>query len=144
MWKIWLITAGVCLLIEALTTGFLLFWFFVGALIAMIVSFFIKNIIIQTIIFLVSSTICILCTRKLLNPFMNKATVPTNVYSTIGKRGIVTLEINPTQDTGQIKVDGQIWSARCDPGMILPEGTDIKIERIDGVKAFVRAVKENI
>ena len=60
MWQTWLIIAGVCLIIEIMTVGFLIFWLAIGALIAMIVSFFIDNIIIQTTVFVISSAILVI------------------------------------------------------------------------------------
>ena len=48
MWQIWLIIAGICLIIEIMTVGFLIFWFAIGALLAMVTSLFTDNIIIQT------------------------------------------------------------------------------------------------
>ena len=43
-----------------------MFWFSIGALVAMFCSFFITNTIIQTIIFLVVSTILLFATLSLL------------------------------------------------------------------------------
>ena len=65
MWKIWLVLAGIFLIIEIINMGFLVFWFSIGALIAMIASFFIDNVIIQSTIFLISSTILLFATRPL-------------------------------------------------------------------------------
>ena len=48
MWKFWLIVSGICLAIEAVTVGFLVFWFAVGALLALITSFITDSIIIQS------------------------------------------------------------------------------------------------
>ena len=140
MWQTWLIIAGLCLIIEAITVGFLVFWFAIGAIIAMIVSFVIPNIIVQSVVFLVSSTVLVLCTRKLVNKFIPSENVPTNVYSEIGKRGIVTLDIDPKKGTGQIKVNGNLWTARCDEEILIPKDTEIEVIRIDGVKAFVKLV----
>lgn len=68
MWKIWLVLAGIFLIIEIINLGFLVFWFSMGALIAMVASFFIDNEIIQGAIFLISSTILLFATK----PFVNK------------------------------------------------------------------------
>ena len=57
MWKFWLIVSGICLAIEAVTVGFLVFWFAVGALLALITSFITDSIIIQSAVFLISSTL---------------------------------------------------------------------------------------
>lgn len=140
MWQLWLVIAGICLLIEAITASFLLFWFAIGAVITMIVSFFIEDIFILSTIFLVSSTILVLCTRKLLNKFLKTKDIPTNVYSVIGKHGIVTLEINSSKGTGQIKIDGEFWSAKCESGTVIPKGTEVEIQTIDGVRAFVKPI----
>lgn len=63
MWQFWLIMAGLFFIGEILTVGFLVFWFGIGALFAMITSFFTTNIIIQTIVFLISSTILLFATK---------------------------------------------------------------------------------
>ena len=55
MWQIWLIISGVCLIIEIMTVGFLIFWLAIGALFAMIVSFFTNSLLIQTAVFVISS-----------------------------------------------------------------------------------------
>ena len=70
-WQIWLIISGVCFIAEIATVGFLIFWFGIGALFAMIVSFFTTNIIIQTTVFLITSTIFILATKPLVKKFVD-------------------------------------------------------------------------
>ena len=142
MWYIWLILSGLFLIIEIFTTGFLVFWFSIGALISMISSFFTDNIYIQSIIFLVSSTLLIFATK----PFVKKFDIPnplkTNVYSMAGKIGIVTQEINSMEGTGQIKVNGELWSAISnDNSSIIPINTKVEIIKIKGVKAIVAPTK---
>ena len=68
MWQFWLILSGIFLLIEIFNVSFLIFWFSLGALVAMAVSFVINNVIIQASIFLVTSTVLLFATR----PFVNK------------------------------------------------------------------------
>ena len=48
MWQFWLIAAGIFFIIEIATVGFLVFWFGIGAIIAMVVSLFIPNVRIIT------------------------------------------------------------------------------------------------
>ncbi len=100
MWQIWLIIAGICLIIEIMTVGFLIFWFAIGALLAMVTSFFTTNLIVQTSVFIVSSTILIFATKPLVQKLtQNKDGIKTNVYSTVGKTGIVTKAIDPIEAT---------------------------------------------
>ena len=145
MWQIWLIIAGVCLIIEIITTGFLVFWFSLGALLAMIVSLFTENIIIQTTLFIISSTILIFATKPFLKKFAkHDESVKTNVYSIIGKTGIVTTDIDSINGTGQIKVDGEIWSAIGEKELTISKGTEVEIKEIKGVKAIVSPIKLNV
>ena len=84
MWQIWLIIAGICLIIEIFTVGFLIFWFSIGALIAMLISFFTTNIIIQTTVFIITSTILIFATKPFVKKFSkDENSIKTNVYSII-------------------------------------------------------------
>ena len=137
MWQIWLIVAGVFFVAEIFTTGFLVFWFGLGSLFAMLTSFFIDDIIIQTTVFLITSVIFIFATRPLVNKFLKTKTVPTNVFSIIGKHGIVVKELNSIEGKGQIKVNGEVWSADELNGKTVPEGSKVVIVKIEGVKAIV-------
>lgn len=143
MWQMWLIIAGICLIIEIMTVGFLIFWFSVGALLTMIVSFFTDNLIIQTSVFVLSSAILIFATKPFVQKFVNKKEgIKTNVYSTVGKTGIVTKDINSIEACGQIKVEGEVWSAMGLNDMNIPQGTEVEIKEIKGVKAIVAPIEK--
>ena len=139
MWQIWLIIAGVCFIIEMATVGFFVFWFGIGALFAMITSIISPdNLVLQCAIFVISSVILLFLTK----PFVDKITkkdkkVQTNAFSNIGKKGIVTQDINPTLGIGQVKVANEVWSAKTEDGSIIEKGSQIKIVKIEGVKAVV-------
>ena len=143
MWYIWLILSGLILIIEAMTAGFLIFWLSIGSLFAMITSFFTDNIFIQTSVFVISSTILIFATKPFVKKFTQaKSPIKTNVYSIIGKTGIVTQEINSIHSTGQIKVDGEVWSAIGEnDSSIIPKDSEVKILEVKGVKAIVTPIK---
>lgn len=143
MWQIWLIMAGICLIIEIMTVGFLIFWFAIGALLAMVVSFFTNNVIMQTSVFVISSTILIFATKPFVKKFAsNKNAIQTNVYSTVGKIGIVTKDIDSLQSLGQVKVGGEVWSAIGLDDMNIPQGTEVEIKEIKGVKAIVAPIEK--
>ena len=142
MWQIWLIIAIIFFILEMMGPGFLLFCFGVGALITMVVSLFVDSIVIQIGIFTISSTALLFCTRPFVSKFTKDDTTLTNANSIIGKRGIVTKEINSLKATGQIKVDGEVWSAKCSKEGIIEEGTEVNVLKINGVKAIVEIAKE--
>lgn len=138
MWQVWLIISGVCFILEMLTVGFLVFWFGIGALFAMLVSLFTNNIIIQTTVFIISSTLLLFLTKPLVKKVSLSDKVKTNAYSIIGKKGMVIREINPQKGMGQIKVGNETWSAKSFDDTIISEGTQIDIISINGVKAIVQ------
>ena len=141
MWYIWLILAGVFVIGEVLTAGFLIFWLGIGSLIAMAVSFVTDNIIIQTTVFLISSVILILATKPLVKKFAKVETTKTNAFSLIDKKGIVTKDISSINSTGQVKVEGELWSATGENDMEISKGTEVKIKEITGVKLIVTPIK---
>lgn len=144
MWHVWLIFAGVFFILEMMTAGFFVFWLGIGSLLAMLVSFFTDNIIIQASVFLISSALLIFLTKPFVDKFLkNKKTVPTNAYNIIGKNALVIEEINHLKGTGQIKVNGEIWSAKSLDEEIISKDSTIEIQSIEGVKACVKLVPTN-
>lgn len=145
MWQAWLIIAGLFFIGEMITVGFLVFWFGVGALIAMIASFFTSNIIIQTTVFVISSTILLLATKPFVKKFVDVKPTNTNAFSIIGKKALVIKEINSVHSTGQIKINGEVWSAESEDDEVIPEGSEVEILQIKGVKAIVKlAIQEKV
>ncbi len=141
MWYIWLIAAGIFFVGEIITVGFLIFWLGVGALLAMLISFITESVLIQIATFVISSTILILFTKPLAKRITKSDNIVTNSSSLINKNGIVLSEINTLEGTGQVKVCGEIWSAKTERNINIQEGTQIKVLKIDGVKLIVEPVK---
>ncbi len=138
MWQIWLVISGICIILEIITVGFFIFWFAIGALFAMLVSFFTNNLIIQTCIFLITSTLLIFVTKPFIKKFaVNNSEIKTNVYSIIGKTGIVIKDINPEEGLGQVKIDGEVWSANANTTSNISKGTKVEVKNIKGVKVIV-------
>ena len=123
MWYLWLIAAGIFFIIEIATVGFLIFWLGIGALITMCVSFFTDNLLIPL-------------TKPLFNRLNKGSTIQTNAYNLVGKVGIVTVDINPLEATGQVKVDGEIWSAKSEEN--IRKDVEVEVLKIDGVKLIVK------
>ena len=144
MWQIWLIAAGVFLVLEIFTMGFLVFWLSIGCLLAALVSLITDSIVIQTAVFVLSSGLLIFATKPLVKKFAEKDNKKTNVYSLVGRKAIVTKDIEWATGEGQIKFDGQVWSARTEEQENIEKGTEVEIVKIEGVKAFVKPLKEHV
>ena len=145
MWHYWLIAAGLFGIAEIIIPGFLVFWLAIGALVAMIVSFFTSNLIIQMTVFVITSTILIFATKPLVKKFVRNydKSVKTNVFSIIGKHAVVIKSINSKHELGQIKVDGEVWSAESEDSSNIEQGTEVEIIKVNGVKAIVKPISVN-
>lgn len=139
MWQFWLILSGIFLLIEIFNVSFLIFWFSLGALVAMAVSFVINNVIIQASIFLVTSTVLLFATRPFVNKILPKDSfIKTNSNSIEGKIGKVIVDIEPIEGKGQVKISSETWSAKSADNTYISKDTEVIVEKIEGVKAIVK------
>lgn len=139
MWQFWLILSGLFLIIEIFNVSFLIFWFSLGALVAMAVSFVIHNVIIQASIFLVTSTILLFATRPFVNKILPKDSfIKTNSNSIEGKIGKVIVDIEPIEGKGQVKINSETWSAKSADNTYISKDTEVIVEKIEGVKAIVK------
>ena len=112
LWAIWLILCGAFLLIEIFNISFLLIWPGIGSFFAFIASVLGAPIEIQLAVFAISTTIMIIFMKPLTKKlFKNKDSTKMNNDAMIGKKGVVIKEINSTEDVGQVKVAGELWSA---------------------------------
>ena len=141
MWPFWLIIAGLCFVIEIYTVGFFIFWFGVGALLALLISFITNNRFIQVVVFLVTSSLLVVLTKPLMKKFLKtEKSIPTNYFSLIGKTGIVTEKIDSSNSTGQVKVKGELWSAIADSD--IEKDSKVKVLSVDGVKLKVEKLND--
>ena len=123
------------LVIEGLTLQLMSIWFSVGALAALISSFFDVPVAWQWVIFVAVSLILFLATRPLIRKWNHTPTIHTNADSVIGMEGIVKEEINTLEGTGRVFVNGLSWAARADT--VIPEGTTVTVLSMQGVTLTV-------
>lgn len=112
-------------------------WFAAGALVALIASFLGAPLWLEAALLLVVSGAMLALfwpfTKKFLNPKVEK----TNVEALVGTRGYVTSDIDNLTAVGQVKLGAMEWTARSTSGHPIPKGTLVKVDRIEGVRAFV-------
>lgn len=137
---VWLGVIVVMAIIEGVTTQMVSIWFVFGALVAFIVSLFGVALPIQLIVFAAVSTVMLVITRPLVKKIMHFKKEDTNAGRYIGKIGLVTMEINNELGVGQVNVSGSVWTARAVDGVVIPKGTNVEVESIEGVKLLVKTV----
>lgn len=135
---IWLVLMVVFLIAEAACTVHLIsIWFAVGALAATIVSLLGGQIWLQVVLFLVVSCALLILLWPFVRKYINPKLTATNVDSVIGSTGLVTIAIDNIAANGQVKLGAMVWTARSTSGAPIPEGTMVRVDRIEGVKVFV-------
>ena len=139
--SLWLILLVVFALAEAATVTLVSIWFAAGALVALLVSLFTDNLVVQIILFLVVSALCMALVRPLTRKYFTARASATNLDRLIGTDAVVTETIDNLAATGQIKASGQVWTARSENGERIFAGEQVSILRIEGVKLIVAPVK---
>ena len=128
----------ICLaLIEIITINLTTIWFVASGLLALVLSIFVDNYILQFSVFVIVGVLLLIFTRSyLVNKFSRS--VKTNLDRVIGMKGIVTEEITKN-NPGEVKVDGKRWTAISNKK--IEKDKEVKIIKIDGVKLIVEEEK---
>ena len=135
---IWFVIMAVFLIVEAACPFHLVsIWFAAGALVSMIISMLGGELWLQIIAFCIVSGALLAGLWPFIRKFLNPHLTATNVDSVIGTEGIVTADIDNLNAVGQVKLGGMEWTARSTSGDKITVGTRIRVDRIEGVKAFV-------
>ena len=134
----WLIAFILFVVGEAVTVGLVSIWFAVGSLGALLTAALGGGLWLQIAVFLILSALSLMLLKPLSRKWMagHKA-ARTNADRVIGETALVTEEIDNTMATGQVQVDGQIWTARSAHGVVIPAGSLVKVLSIQGVKVMV-------
>ena len=139
---IWLGLMAVFLIVEAASPLHLVsVWFAVGALAAVLTAVLGGAVWLQVALFLVISCGLLAALWPLVRKYIKPKVTATNVDSLIGSTGLVTVAIDNVEAQGQVKLSGMEWTARSTSGEPIGAGTRIRVDRIEGVKAFVSPVE---
>lgn len=134
---IWLALMVVFLITEAATVTITSLWFAVGALVALLAGVLGAQFWLQVVLFIAVSAATLLALRPIIKKHFTPNLTRTNVDAIIGTQGYVTADIDNVAATGVVKLGAMEWTARSANGSNIPKGTLVKVERIEGVKAFV-------
>ena len=135
----WLIAFVVFAVGEGLTVGLVSVWFAIGSLGGMAAAALGGELLIQIGVFLGLSAISLLLFKPLSKKMFQNKVARTNADRVLGETALVTETVDNAQARGQVRVDGQIWSARSAHDVVIPEGTQVRVLRIEGVKVIVES-----
>ena len=137
----WIFVIIVTLIAEIFTIAFVSLWFTVGAGLALICNLLGLPLFVQWIVFIVVSVVGILLFRSFWVNKMKKEIVSTNADANIGKEVLVTEDIDNMLNLGEVKVNGQLWSAKALNEDKIEKNTKVVIRKIEGNKLLVEQVK---
>ena len=99
---------------------------------------------VQAGVFIVVSALALALTRPLVRRWTKTRTVATNADRVLGQTAKVTEAVDNDNSMGAVYVDGKTWSARSSDGSVIPVGTRVQVERMEGVKLFVRVCDKKV
>lgn len=140
----WLVLLVVFLIAEAVTVSLVSLWFAAGALAAILVSALGGATWLQTTVFLAVSALLLMSLRPLVRKYVTPRLAKTNVDAVIGSTGLVTIAIDNVSAAGQVRLGAMEWTARSTSGDPIPVDTQVRVDRIEGVKAFVSPVHASV
>lgn len=137
----WISLLVIFLIAEAATVTMVSLWFAAGAVAALIVCLLGGSILGQTVVFILVSAVMLTLLRPMVRKFVTPKVTRTNVDSVIGSTGLITVTVDNVKAEGQVKLGAMVWTARSTSGESIPEGTLVKVDRVEGVKVFVTPVE---
>jgi membrane protein implicated in regulation of membrane protease activity len=136
----WLILLILFVVLEAVSVALVSVWFVGGSLAALLTTFVTDNVWIQIAVFAGVSFVLLLTVRpiaaKLTGKNLNQ--VVSGAQTLVGKRAVVTQDIDNLASRGEVQVNGQLWSARAlKDRETFGKDEVVIIRKIDGVKLLV-------
>lgn len=134
----WIAMLVVMIIFEGATLSLTTIWFAAGSLAAIIVSALNGSVILQLSVFALVSLLLLIVLRPLVKNVFKVKNEKTNANRIIGENALVIQKINNENETGQVKLMGQHWSARSEDNSIIETGEKVVVCSISGVKAIVQ------
>jgi membrane protein implicated in regulation of membrane protease activity len=138
-WVLWLVAACALGVGEMHTGGFYLAPFALGAAFATVVSVLGVGVLLSTVVFLATSGIVFAALRPVAQRHRRlPPQIRTGAAALVGKRALVLERIANHEGVGCVKIDGEVWTARCyDEDEVIDAGERVEVVEIRGATALV-------
>ena len=139
---LWIGVIVIALAVEMATDQLVSIWFVPAAFVTAILSLCKLGLIWQVLIFTVLSAAGIVVSKVLLAKSNRGKDTRTNTEALIGERCVVTSRIDNFEDQGQVKIKGQLWTARgTGENDVYEVGEALTVVSIEGVKLICEKQK---
>lgn len=145
-WILWTVLGLILIVAEVFTSGFVIFWFGIGALAAALAGLMgIHNLGLQFLIFATVSIALTAASRTIFVNYFSREkkgdSLRTGVDALPGKVGTVVSSSRGAMNEGAVKVFGSTWTAYpADGEEPLEAGERVRVESIQGASIYVRRV----
>ncbi len=138
MAMVWLILMIALVVVEVVTLGLVCIWFAIGALFAAIVAVFGGPWWLQLIVFVVVSAVTLIFTKPIAKKYFMDKIQKTNSEDLVGKKVMVTEDVDNARATGVAIASGLEWTARAkEDGVTFMKGEFALVHTIEGVKLIL-------
>jgi len=135
----WIALIVLAIIVEVMTDQLISIWFVPGSIIATILDYLGVHFLWQVLIVLVLAALGIVFAKTVLIKKLRSGIVKTNIDAIIGERCVVTEKIDNYVGCGQVKIKGQIWSARgVGQDDVFDVGEVLHVVAIEGVKVICK------
>jgi len=135
---VWLGAVVIFGVAEGVTAGLVSIWFVAGAVAALIAAVAGASVTTQGLLFVAVSAVTLAATRPLVRRLAKRPAARTNADRVLGAEAKVTERIDNENSTGAVYVYGKTWTARSTDGLVIPVDAWVRVEKMEGVKLFVK------
>ena len=139
---LWLGAVVFFVLVEAATTQMVSIWFAIGSVAGLLASMMGFGYVGQLWTFILISAVALAAIRPIAAHRDAGKKVHTNADRVLDVIGRVTEAVDA--EGGVVYADGKSWSARSATGEVIPIGTKVRVERLEGVKLFVAPTPDTV
>lgn len=135
LWQLFAVCGISFLILEIFTPSMFFLNFALAAFLTSGISLFIDNIYYLSIIFVILSFVSFIFLRPVIMKRFSKTSETGMNSKYIGQIAKAESEIN--ESSGVISIYGERWDARCENGLTIPQGSEVKILRNESIIMYV-------
>ena len=135
---VWLGLIVAFIAVEAATVNLVSIWFIGGSVAGLVCAILGAPTLLQFAVFILVSALLLALLRPVLKKYLRVKPTKTNADRLVGQEALVTEQIDNLRETGAIRINGVLWTAKSADDTQIPIGTRVVIERIEGAKVYVK------
>lgn len=144
IWHYWILAAILFFLIEIFIPSFLMASIGIGCILAFFGAVFQVPVSIQIVLFIIGTLGGIMSIKPLMKKYAyTKKAVKTNASGLIGRIGKIREEVNETENTGCVAIDGDLWKCIPAKNEIIKVGEKVRVVSLESIILSVEPLEEN-